>query len=201
MPVNEILAPYYAIFKYRTPSAAHSLRCYFETGSVLEAGPVGSPNNWTIQGVSSLVKVSMTQIATALFSKALNSLPANTRLNEIQLWQSQPGSNVFLHNNELPATVTFGSGAGVAASYSMPVYAAANRQKFRLTYFDGAFVSPQTEASPQPPLVDDNSLNWYILRGPAPFATQDGYRLLTVRSFNTGYNRKLARAYGRSVTP
>lgn len=201
MPVNEILAPYYGIVKYRTPVAAHSLRFYFETGSTLSPGPALNPNDWTIQGSGALSAVSISQVVDALFSKAADSLPANTELQEVQLWQSQIGNNIFLHSNSLPSAPSYGSGTGYAAAYSMVVYSAPSRQKFRLTYFDGAYVAPQTEASGQPPLVDDNSLDWYVLRGLVPFSTQDGHRLTTVRSFNTGYNRKLARAYGRNVTP
>lgn len=201
MPVNQILAPYYAIFKYRTTSALHSLRVYFETGSTLSPGAVLTPNDWTIRGSVAVQDVSISSIATALFGKAATSLPAGTILTEIQLWQSQPGANLFLHNNALPATTTFGSGAGIAASYSMIVLQASNRKKFRLTYFDGAFVAPQRDAVAQPPTVDDNSLNWYLVKGLVPFSTQDGFRLTQLQSFNTGYNRKLARAYGRSRTP
>jgi len=201
MPVNQILAPYYAIFKYRTSSAMHNMRVYFETGATLAPGPVLTPNDWTIRGSAAIQDVPISQVATAIFGKAGTSLPAGTILTEIQLWQSQVGSNLFLHNNALPAVTTFGSGTGISSSYSMIVLQAANRKKFRLTYFDGAFVSPQRDAVAQPPTVDDNSLNWYLIRSLVPFSTQDGFRLTAIQSFNTGYNRKLARSYGRSRTP
>ena len=201
MPVNQILAPHYMKVKYRTNVANHVLRFYFETGSVLSPGAVLTPNDWTIRGAAAVQDVKISEVAQEMFTRSRDSLPTGTVITSIELWQAASGPNVFLHSNDLPTTNSFGTGSGIAASYSMVVFAAANRQKYRLTFFDGEFVSPQRDAAVTPPTLDNNSNEWYVMRSLVPFATQDGNRINSVLSYNTGYNRKLARSYGRNLTP
>lgn len=201
MPINQILAPHYMKVKYRTPSATHTVRFYFETGSTLAPGALASPNDWTIRGAAAVQDVKISEVVDEMFTRARTSLPANTVVTSIELWQAANGPNLFLHNNDLPTTNSFGLGTGFASAYSTVVFSAANRQKYRLTFFDGAFVAPQRDAAVTPPTLDNNSNEWYVMRSLVPFATQDGHRINSVLSYNTGYNRKLARSYGRQVVP
>lgn len=200
MPVNEILAPFYIKVKYSTGIANHQLRAYFQTGSTLDI-PGLNPDNMAIIAPSAGGTFSINTIVGNMFDRTKQNLKPDTTITAIEVWQSQTGQNLFVGLNQLPAVVTYGTGAQVASSYFTTVYSAANRKKFRLTYFDGAAVSPQRTAAPQPPTIDNTGLDWYLLRSGVPFATQDGFRLTLVGSYNTGYNRKLARRYGRAVTP
>lgn len=200
MPVNEILAPFYIKVKYSTGIATHQLRAYFQTGSTLDI-PGLTPDNMGIVAPSGGGTFSINTIVENMFDRTKQNLKPGTTITEIEVWQSQVGANQFIGLNKLPDVVSYGTSSQVAASYFTTVYSAANRKKFRLTYFDGVIASPQRTAAPQPPNTDNSGLDWYLLRSGVPFATQDGFRLTLVGSYNTGYNRKLARSYGRAVTP
>lgn len=200
MPVNEILAPYYIKVKYSTGIAQHQLRAYFATGSVLDI-PGLNPDNMAIQAPGGGGTFSINTIVGNLFDRSKGNLKTGTVVTSIEVWQSQIGQNVFIGLNQLPTVTTYGTGAQLASSYVMTVYSAANRRKFRMSFFDGPSGSPQRTAATQPPSTDNQHLDWYVLRSGVPFATQDGFPLTLVTSYNAGYNRKLARRYGRSVTP
>lgn len=201
MAINQILAPYFIKMKYQTYAAVHSMRAYFETGSTLISPTVLAPGEWGIQGVAAASPVAISTIAFEMFNRVNAALPLNTKLLDIEVWQSAEGANVFIGQNALPADVDYGVGTGVAAAYDMLVMGSATRQKFRLTYFDTKNPAPQRSAGGNVPVVDNGSINWYLLKSLVPFATQDGHRLTSIRSFNTGYNRKLARSYGRIISP
>ena len=201
MPVNQILAPYYLKVKYTNAVAEHAFRVYFETGSTVSPGAPVSADDWTVRGALSLVDTPISEVVDVLFNRAATLPMAVNTLTSVEVWQSAVGVNTFLHSNRLPTVPTQGSGAGVAASYGMFVFGSSSRQRFRMTFFEIGTASPQRTALSSPPLVDDTTLVWYVLRSQVPFATQDGQRLTTVRSLNTGYNRKLARSYGRRFAP
>ena len=201
MPVNEILAPYYLKIKYTNAVAEHNLRVYFETDSIVQPGAPASVDDWTVQGSGSPVATQISEVVDILFNRAATLPMAENTLTSIEVWQSAAGANTFLHSNRLPSSPTQGTGVGIAASYGMFVFGSSTRQRFRMTFFEIGTASPQRSAQSAPPLVDDDTLVWYVLRSQVPFATQDGRRLTTIRSLNTGYNRKLARSYGRRLAP
>lgn len=203
MPENEILAPVYIKGKYVTAvyPLGHGFRLYFATGCSFVPGPTGDENNWhLLEG--STDRGSVDAIVHGLFSRAAIALPAHSSISEIELWHSVPSApNVLDHFNTLPSGNDYGSGAGVASAYDMQVYGGALRNYFRFTFFDGANVAPQKYPPVTPPSSDDGSLAWYWLNSNIPFATNDGIRLIRMVSENVGYNKKLARSYGRTITP
>lgn len=201
MPVNEILAPYYLKVKYNTGVARHTMHMYFETGTSLNAGGVLTPNNRKIQGSGSLVDVDIATIVYETFHRVQDGLTAATVVEEIQIWQSAAGANIFVQNNDVSDGDIGGSGVGIASAYRMVVAASADRSKARFTFFEWLTASPQRQVGLPPPTSDDNSLAWYLLRSLVPFATNDGKRLTSITSYNDGYNRRLARRYGRQISP
>jgi len=203
MPVNEILAPFYIKGKYATPAypEGHAFRFYLAAGTTVVPGVVGDENDWSIEYDGSTV-ATVSEAVSELFERAETVLPDNTSVSEIEVWQSVPlADNLLVHLNDLPAVNSFGAGAGVASAYVMYVYAAPLREKFRFTLFDGPLASPQRYAPTSPPDADNGTIAWYFLKSEVPFATQDGLRLAVEVSSNSGYNRKLARSYGRTITP
>lgn len=203
MPINEILAPCYVKGKYATPvyTPGHAFRLYFATGTTLVPGLTGDENNWQVHSGGSNIG-SVSAMLHDLFNRAGTVLPAHTAITEIELWHSVPDApNVLDHFNTLPESNDFGSGAGIASAYTMHVFGGALRNYFRWTWFDGALVSPQKYPPGSPPDEDDASIGWFFEKSPYPIATNDGIRIVRELSGNTGYNRKLARRYGRSVSP
>lgn len=203
MPTNEILAPVYAKVKYVTPqySKGHQLRLYFASGCSWSAGDEGDEANWRLkEGATDHGPVST--IVFNIFNRADALLPNPTTITSIELWHSIPNApNVLDHLNTLPPDSVVGSATGVAAAYLMYVFAGALRPTFRLTFFDTPDAKPQKYPPTTPPESDNGTLFWYMLKSGIPFATQDGIRLTRSVSGNTGYNRRLARTYGRTVAP
>lgn len=202
MPVNEINAPVYAKVKYVTPAygAGHWLRVYFALGSSFVAGVLGDETNWQLQIGGSPVG-NMKGIVDQIFGRVANVLPASTEIETIELWASASGANILQHLNPVPLG-SFGAAAvAVASSYYIEVFSGPLREPFRFTVFDGTDGRPQRSVALAPPALDDASLEWYLLNSDIPFATNDGVRLTAAKSINIGYNRKLAKSYGRSVTP
>jgi hypothetical protein len=203
MPLNEIHAPVYIKGKYTTAAypTGHAFRLYFASGCSFVTGGTGDEENWHLHE-GSTDRGGVQGIVHDVFSRAHESLPLHTAVSQIELWQSIPDApNVLLHLNPLPEGNDFGSGAGIASAYLMQVYAGALRPQWRFTIFDGAYASPQKYPPTTPPSGDDGTLPWLFTKSPVPYATNDGIRLTRMVSYSTGYNRKLARAYGRSVTP
>lgn len=203
MPLNEINAPCYIKGKYTTPAypQGHAFRLYFASGCSFVVGSSGDENNWRLhEGTTDRGAVSA--IVHEVFSRIGAGVPEGTAVSQIELWHSIPDApNVLDHLNDLPTGNEYGSGAGIAAAYQMIVFAGALRQQFRFTWFDGANVSPQKYPPTTPPDTDNGTIHWYFTKGTIPFATNDGIRLTREVSGNTGYNRKLARSYGRAITP
>lgn len=202
MPVNEINAPVYAKIKYVTPAygAGHWLRVYFATGTSFVGGAVGDETNWRIQVAGSPVQ-NMKAIVDQLFQRSETVLPPSTEIETIELWQSAAGANILQHLNPVPLGSFGTANPAVASSYYIEMFSGALREPYRYTMFDGTDGRPQRSVASAPPSGDDDSLEWYMLNSTIPFATQDGIRLTSAKSINIGYNRKLAKAYGRSVTP
>lgn len=203
MPINEILAPAYVKAKYATPAypQGHAFRLYFASGCSWSPGLPGQPDNWRLmEGATD--HGAITGILHQIFTRIGNGLPEFTAFTQIELWHSIPSApNVLDHLNVLPDSNEYGDGAGVAASYLMYVFAGALRPTFRMTFFDGASASPQKYPPTTAPDVDNGTIHWYMTKSSIPFATQDGIRITREVSGNTGYNRKLARSYGRTISP
>lgn len=200
MPTNEISAPFYLRVKINTGVARHVHRIYFETGTTVDT--VGlDPIRYRVKGVGAANPVEVRDLVYQVWHRARDSAPTGSVLEGIELWATQPGANTFLAYNPLPEVVPVFNGAQVASSYITLVYEAANRQKWRQTFFDAKEPRPQRFPFVEPPSADNGSLEWYMLKSDVPFATQDGWPLVRGISVNVGYNRSLARRYGRTVSP
>lgn len=203
MGTNEILAPVYAKVRYTTPQypTGHQLRLYFASGCSWSSGLAGDEDNWRLmEGATDHGAVS--GIVFNIFNRMDGVLPNPTTIASIELWHSIPSApNVLDHLNTLPPDNVVGSIAGVAAAYLMYVFAGALRPTYRLTVFDTGDAKPQKYPPTTPPETDNGTLFWYMLKSGIPFATQDGIRLTRSVSGNTGYNRRLARSYGRTISP
>lgn len=200
MPRNEILAPYYLKIKVNTGVARHTHRLYFQTNSTISA--LGTtPVSFSVVPSGGGVGTPIATIVKEIYTRLKAAVPAGAMLETIEIWQSQPGANGFLAYNPLPTDLPVFTGTKVAASYYMEVYEAANRQKFRLTLYDGFESRPQRSPFLEPPTEDNGTMDWYILKSGVPIATQDGWPLVRGVSINTGYNRALARRYGRQIAP
>jgi hypothetical protein len=203
VPVNEIHAPVYIKGKVQTPAypTGHNFRLYFTTGCSWSPGAEGDEENWRLmEGATDRGAVS--GIVFKVFDLNRQFWPAGSHISQIELWHSIPDAdNVLDHVNELPPADPVWVGAGVASAYTMWVFQTALKKKFRLTNFDANTASPQKSPFPSVPDADDGSFGWYFLKGTVPFANNDGIRLTTGVSFNTGYNKALARKYGRTISP
>ena len=203
MPINEILAPVYIKGKLATPvyPQGHAFRLYFKTGSTFSVGLTGDEDNWRLN-VDGVDKGSIAALMTNLWNRFGSNLPAHSVLTQLELWHSVPGApNVLDHFNTLPTSMDYGTGTGVASGYTMRVFSGSLRNYFRFTVFDGGDANPQKFPPVNPPLADDASPEWFFLKGGFGLATNDGIPLVREVSIDTGYNRKLARRYGRSVAP
>lgn len=201
MPVNEILAPYYLKVKYNTGVARHMMHMYFETGAMLGDPAIATPGDYQIKGVAALAFTNLSEVVYQVFHRQRTGMPAALALEEIQVWRSAPGSNEFVASNALPTASVAGIASPIASAYSMEVFQSADRSKYRMTFFEWVDSKPQRYAPTNPPLIDDGYLGWYILKSDIPFATNDGKRLTVPVSANVGYNRRLARRYGRQIVP
>lgn len=203
MPLNEIHAPFYFHAKYATPQypVGHSIRAYLASGMTCTVGASGDENNWSIKNGVTIVG-SVSALWHEIMNRVGNLLPAGTTLTSVEVWQSIPDApNLLVHLNNLPSGNSFGSGAGIAAAYYMYVFGTALRPQFRLTYFDSLDARPQKGTIAVPPDGDDGSIAWLFINSPYNLANNDGEKLTRPVSANTGYNRKLARRYGRAITP
>lgn len=203
MPVNEIQAPIYIKGRLATPvyPSGHQFRLYFRTGCSWMPGLIGDVDNWRLM-VDGLDQGSVSALMTNLWNRFGSNLPANSVLTSIELWHSIPNAdNVLDHFNTLPIVMNYGVGAGVAAGYIMRVFGGPLRNLFRFSVFDGGDANPQKFPPISPPLADNASPEWFFLKGGFGFATNDGIALTREVSINSGYNRKLARSYGRVAAP
>lgn len=197
MPINEILAPAYLRVRYSTPVADHNNVFYFTDTSTQQVAGGTDAYGQMVGGTNF---TSYTDIVQQIYNRARAAGVPVVSVDSVQVWHSAPGANLFISEEPVP-TLTGNVGASVASAYLMFVFASANRQQHRQTYFEFPDARPQRFSRSNPPLADDNGIAWYMIRSGVPFSTQDGQRLTVFRSENTGYNRKLARTYGRTVAP
>lgn len=202
MPTNEILAPFYSIMHYHTPARpeGHNVRLYLDAiptygGSTTTfAGytDAGHLTGWTLEEIWEDV----------IFRAAVDGGMGQLTVDYVEMWESVVGVNTFKGFDPDDYTgISGGLSVGAAAAYLMWVSKAAGREQFRLTFFDSINPAPQRFPLASPPSSDDGSLEWFFLRSAVKFVTNDDLPLVTVNSVNSGYNRKLARSYGRSVAP
>jgi len=198
MPVNEILAPSYARVNYQNSVASHALTLYFANAAVenITTGVWEIPN-------SDLVGATPVSTIVQNVANRFNTGGAGFgSIEQIELWRSVLNApNVFADYVQPVQPTIAPTGARVASSYLMLVFSAQNRQKARFTGFEYVSASPQRLRPDDIPALDNGTLEWYVLNGNVPFSTQDGFRLKTFLSFNFGYNRKLAKKYGRDIAP
>lgn len=206
MPINEILAPAYSIMHYRTTThnRLHSVRLYFDEVPVLDTGDdewvfpsyidAAHTTGWSLNGIWDTVIARMNDLLT-------NLLPAFTVV-DVEVWKSEDGINTFLgYDPDDYTPITGGGGTSIAAAYVMSVTRTALKKPFRLTFMDTADARPQRYQASPPPDADNDTINWFLVKSAVRFTNQDGERLVLTSSHNTGYNRKLARSYGRLLTP
>ena len=201
MPLNEILAPYYLKVKWNSGVARHLMHIYFETGSILESPTLLAPGDYLIKGSGAVSGTIISDVVHEVFNRRPSNLRTGTTVEEIQIWQGGAGITNFIANNVVSSAAIAATSAGVAAAYLTFVFSTPSRKKFRLNFFDTNSASPQRDAGATPPTLDDGDLPWYMVNSSIPFATNDGLRLTQFFSLNRGYNRKLARRYGRQLSP
>lgn len=204
MPINEINAESYLVTRYTTAiNKSHVFRLYFNAVPTNSGDGVFKFSTYTDAGHAAGWKVE--EIIAEIISRAVSdngNMPPLT-INEVAVWQSAVGENVLLglDSGDYDAVVG-GLGNTVASAYWMNVFkSSAPVQQFRLSFFDVNDAKPQRFAAASVPAVDDGSLAWLMTKSAVGFCTQDGHKLSIHRSSNTGYNRKLARTYGRTITP
>jgi hypothetical protein len=202
MPINEILAPFYAIVKYTTAARpqGHNLRLYFDAIPTYEADETvfgtytdaGHTEGWSLQSI-------VDEFLSRWVAQSPNGV---VTVSEVSMWESEDGVNTFkgLDPDDYSGSA-HGSGVGIASAYSMYVFKAADRSQMRYTLFEAADAKPQRFPLSAPPATDDDSLEWFVVRSAVNFVTNDNKPITIAASGNTGYNRKLARSYGRAITP
>lgn len=201
MPLNEILAASYCIIRYTTDVPyQHSVRLYFDAVPTFDA--VG--NKWVFGTYTDATHVSgwsLQQIVKTVFDRFVltTTMPALT-IDGVEVWQSALGVNTFLGLDPDDYSGVLGGAANSDPSaYTMFVTKAADRSQFRFTIFDTGRASPQRTPVPPIPVADDGSFAWFMARSAVKFVTNDNKRITAVATVNTGYNRKLARSYGRRI--
>lgn len=201
MPLNEILAPAYLKVSYDTGIYVHQIRAYLD--GLWTLPDPGEPTLFELDHTVGGGSTPALEIVTEIFTRAHAFLPTDTIVTGCELWHSVSGSNVFVGFNDFPDSDEIGTSdvTGIAAATIVMMFSGAARQPFRMTFADTGDAKPQRFAGSTPPDVDNDSLPWYMLKSGVPFVTNDNIKLSLWRSTSTGYNRKLARLYGRNIIP
>jgi hypothetical protein len=198
MPINEILAPSYVRLQYANSVASHGLVLYFANLAVQNI----TTGVWELPNADLVGATPVADIVQSVANRFNTAGAGLTVIDQIELWRGVTGgANVFEDYVQPVQPTVAPTGTRVASSYVMYVFSAQNRQKARMTGFEYVSASPQRLRPDNIPAIDDGSLQWYVINGNIPFSTQDGIRLKTFLSFNFGYNRKLAKKYGRDIAP
>lgn len=210
MPINEILAPSYLRITYQTWASRHRLTLYLNGIMRMNPDPL-SDDKIQIElandpGFWWTVETNVYEMIRRVYFWGNATAPV---IENIEAWNSVPGGvNTFVGYGA-PRTIASKAGAtnGVAASYHQYRYrtvdATSPRQQMQVTLFECTTNSaPQRTASPTPPDTDNTTPEWQVVKGMAGwFTSQDGYYVNNTASLSVGYNRKLARSYGRRLTP
>jgi len=204
MPINEIEAPSYIRIFYRNGAVnrQHRQQWNFTEVPTLTAGEfvyttytdAGHATGWSVH-----------DIVEDIFARAVavnGNLPPYV-IDKVEVWQGvEDAPNVLLGEDGADfSDITGGLATPHASAYWMVALKGSGGQQFRANFFENGNSDPQRFAADSPPTIDDDTLSWLLLRSAVEFATQDGQRLTSALSANTGYNRRLAREYGRSIAP
>jgi len=204
MPVNPILAPTFLKVFYHQDliDHTHSQRLYFDgIASSFGGGAygfaaftdAGHPSGWRVD-----------EIVTDFFNRfpISNGNAAPYTIEKVEVWAGgSPAPTFVAYDGGDYTGVTGGSHAPIAAAYDLYVFEGAGKVQWRVSFMDHGVAAPQRFALSQPPAIDDGGLLWLVLKSAILFSNQDGERMTLAVSSNEGVNRKLARDYGRSVTP
>jgi hypothetical protein len=179
--------------------AQHGLTLYFANQVVTSPGGQG----FTIPHKDNQGFTSISDVVLEVVNRLNGAGACFASVGQIDVWNSVVNAPNTFMGYEIPKqpTTPIGATPRIASSYLMYIFAAQNRQKARLTAFEYITASPQRFSPDTIPVSDDGSVAWYVLNSSIPFATQDGLPLTNLVSINVGYNRKLARSYGRAITP
>ena len=202
MPAQEILAPFYVNVRYSTAASPtpHRFRLYFNaipsfgvTSTVFPTyTDTAHPTGWTLAQI-------VDEVLTRFFSQT--AFAAYT-IVDVEMYTSNAGVNTFVGlDPDDYSGVTVGAGSGKAAAYCMYVFTANNKAQWRFTLFEAASGDVQRFAQPDPPVADDTTFSWFVIRSAVGFVTNDNLPLAHIKSTNIGFNRALARRYGRFVSP
>jgi len=203
MPINEIFAESYAIVKYSVlENILHVFRLYFDDEPALNGDgefffaaytDAEHPEGWLLRDIIKEV-TDRAALDTTRF-------PALT-VAEVAVWNAVEGANIFMGLDGADyTTVVGGEATPIAAATLSYVWKEQFGQQYRLQFADTGDAKPQRFAVGNPPAEDDGGINWFMCNSAVGFTTQDNYPLYTLSSINTGYNRKLARSYGRTIQP
>lgn len=204
MPVNQILAQtYLKVFYEVIPNIVHSMRLYIE--APLTVVPEGESY---FAGVTDATHVSgwtVAEVVVEFIERLYNThttLVPQMNILRVEMWESNAGANTYLGNDGGDyAPYNAVGGSNVPSAYLMYVFQTAARDQWRVSMFDTKSSNPQRTAVASIPVIDNGSFAWFVVRGTVPFSNQDGIALNSAASYNTGYNRALARAYGKTLTP
>lgn len=203
MPLNEILAASYVkVFYHVLVNINHQFRLYFD-----EVPTLDGDDGWLFGGYTDAGHAGgwhLNEIITEVVERhALDTSRATEKtIDSVEMWESASGDNIFMGLDPADYTdIDPATGEAIASAYDLYNFKSALRFPFRLTFFDTADSKPQRFAVGTAPAVDDGGLNWFMTKSAVGFCTNDGYPLAQLASLNTGYNRKLARRYGRQIIP
>lgn len=200
----EILAASYVITHYTTVATdqPHLFRLYFD--DVPTADVLGAFYFPTYSDALHLTGWSVRDIIASCLTRmnAAHGGIQTLTVNEVEVWEADTADNTFLGLDAGDYTgVGAGSSSGIAAAYLMLVTKSALRNSSRFVVMDTVDSKPQSFRGITIPATDNASLEWFLTKSVVGFTNVKGERLAIAGSYNTGYNRKLARSYGRRKTP
>jgi hypothetical protein len=202
MPTNEILAPSYALIHYHViDNISHVFRLYFD-----EVPDLDGDDGWLFSYVDAdhLTGYHLVDIVTEIITRSnLDTTRATAiKIDRVEMWRSASGVNTFMGLDPADySDVPLGVAAVDPSSYRMYVFKDAVLNQFRLTFMDGGSSSPQRFDIAPIPSADDGGIGWFMTKSAVAFVTNDNAPLVSLASYNVGYNRKLSRSYGRRLTP
>lgn len=201
MPTNEILAPYFATVVYRTSSGLpqHQMRFFFNYDATL---PENFEDKNLVTSLSYFTAYGSLTLGNAIkrvFDALAGQRASTSTIDAIDVFQGNvTGLNPWI-GSITPPVLAAGSGAPKAAATTSFVWKGTGRQKYRFTVADAHDTAPQrfgggtgfTNANLAN--LKTEAFGWMM--------TSDGQPLSLLMSVNTGYNRRLAKSYGRELTP
>lgn len=201
MPINQILAPYYLRITYQTWAAQHSLTLYLGGGTLTSTTMDYNLSSLVIPSNSTgSISRFVVDVFDCFFSMRNIYQPS---ILSIDLYESASGPNIFV-GPITPLQPAAGAIQGTASSYltvsGIAQSSSISRQSWRVTLYE-------TVSNPAPQrFTEDWSSASSVFYRLYQYATaggmvsQDGAKPV-MRAYSIGYNRKLARRYGRVIFP